>query len=160
MCENMQFCQVFGQRSNLEPLLTELFDDLGEQAGQVDTMSPPLFDGVEVNLQPFLQDGFSKCPQTTSVETFDVCTQTELDNCLSPMNSLSSISLISSMSSSEHGQNRSPSIEILQNEELQEVVNLESFESIFGEPFNNSDFSPENLFDTNQDIFNMNHGPL
>jgi nuclear factor 4 len=159
MCENMQFCQVFGQRSNLEPLLTELFNDPNDQSGQTDTMSPPLFDGTEVNLQPFFQDNFSKCPQTTSVEKNDVCTQTEPENCLSPMNSLSSISLISSMSSSEHGRNRSPSIEILQNDELQEVVNLESFESIF-EELNNPEFSPENLFDHNQDIFNMNHGPL
>lgn len=146
MCENMQFCQVFGTRSNFEPLLNELFDDKTDNFTGAN-ITPPIFDSADIPLQ-----SISKIIPTTSAETNDISTQTEPDHCLSPMNSVSSASLISSMSSSENGRNRSPSIEIQSDDhDPLNGVNFDNFESFLDE----ANFSPGNLFDPNSQECSM-----
>uniref|UniRef100_A0AC34Q208 Uncharacterized protein n=1 Tax=Panagrolaimus sp. JU765 TaxID=591449 RepID=A0AC34Q208_9BILA len=140
MCENMQFCQVFGTRNNFEPLLNELFDDKTDNATGVN-ITPPIFDSTDIPLQ-----SISKIIPTSSAETNDISTQTEPDHCLSPLNSVSSASLISSMSSSENGPNRSPSLDIQSDDhDPLHGVNFDNFESFLDD----ANFSPGNLFDPN-----------
>lgn len=56
MCENMQFNQVLGNRTNMEPLLNELFDNnQGEEDALVHsaTVSPPIYydNPADINLE-------------------------------------------------------------------------------------------------------------
>ena len=148
----MQFCQVFGTRHNTEPLLNELFDDQNENNSSGTNITPPMFDGADITLQ-----SISKIIPTTSVEKNDMSTQTESENCLSPMNSISSASLISSMSSSENGRNRSPSIDQSDEHDPLNGVCFDNFDSFLDDTLNDSSFSPGNLLDTTQDLFDLVH---
>ena len=152
MCENMQFCQVFGTRHNTEPLLNELFDDQNENNSSCTNITPPMFDGADITLQ-----SISKIIPATSVEKSDMSTQTEPENCLSPMNSISSASLISSMSSSENGRNRSPSIDQSDEHDPLNGVCFDNFDSFLDDTLNDTSFSPGNLLDTTQDLFDLVH---
>ncbi|KAE9553874.1 hypothetical protein FO519_002915 [Halicephalobus sp. NKZ332] len=152
MCENMQFCQVFGTRHNTEPLLNELFDDQNENNSSGINITPPMFDGADITLQ-----SISKIIPTNSAEKNDMSTQTEPEHCLSPMNSISSASLISSMSSSENGRNRSPSIDQSDEHDPLNGVCFDNFDSFLDDTLNDTSFSPGNLLDNTQDLFDLVH---
>uniref|UniRef100_A0A7E4ZUK5 Nuclear receptor domain-containing protein n=1 Tax=Panagrellus redivivus TaxID=6233 RepID=A0A7E4ZUK5_PANRE len=167
MCENMHFCQFFGTRANNEPLLNELFDDQSNDRLLTDNTSPPMFDAANLNMHPILHDTFSRVTDSGNADKSDMCTQTETDQCMSPINSISSISLISSMPSSEHGTNRSPSMDldthmVLSNQDTEELTNLgfDTFEGML-DGLNDNNFSPHDNFDLEywNNLHEMNEYP-
>ncbi|KAH7729251.1 CRE-NHR-31 protein [Aphelenchoides avenae] len=123
MCENMQFNQVLGNRTNMEPLLNELFDNnQGEEDALVHsaTVSPPIYydNPADINLESFMPITYVKSQTNSVAEKADSGTQTEpSDDCCSPLTSLSSGSMINGYSPQEPlSQNISPFPNLLEDE--------------------------------------------
>ncbi|KAI1732677.1 zinc finger, c4 type (two domains) domain-containing protein [Ditylenchus destructor] len=105
MCENMQFCQVFGNRTKMEPLLSELFEDTkGNQNNNMEEitsstsaglLTPPLLENpADISLHSIVPNNYSKVTQNgNQAEKADSYTQTEnpycSDDCCSPLTCMS-----------------------------------------------------------------------
>uniref|UniRef100_A0A914EKA6 Uncharacterized protein n=2 Tax=Acrobeloides nanus TaxID=290746 RepID=A0A914EKA6_9BILA len=152
MFENMQFCQVFGTRTNFEPLLNELFDDMKQEETLItsSTMTPPMMENPgEICLAAIAPSTFTKCLPTTSAEKVDSSTQTDSDECSSPLTSFSSGSMIS---------NFSPQDQFSPQDHDVLSVGLSPFNGLLDDNLVDSTFSPDAaLFDPNScsDLFDL-----